>query len=268
MATGRDLGEARGYWQAARDVIGELEELITEFFDARPYEIRVENISGNDVYRMRLAARIPRRFGRLSARVVKDLHSALETVMAELTGKASPAYSRSRQFPFASSAEKFDALISGYPAQWSDDVIAALRMSKPYPEGDKILYALLAASRTAPRKLLIARAFANAVLVHQQQNALSGSATLSAPIWNPRRREVLMLGADPGGQLSGRAQVQFFIALRDIDPISDIPVITVFKHQLRVVDRLITALERPRAERRPPHPATRQPPADIDTFSG
>ena len=262
------LRKSRDVWNVANQATTELEELIVAFFASRPYEIRVENISGNDVYRMRLAARIPRRFYRLSAKIVKNLHASLGSLMSELATQNGASRQKSKQFPFASSAAGFEELLRLNLDHLPDDALQTIRQSRPYPEGDRVLYALLPVSRIAPRKLLIARASANAVLVHQQQNVINGPATLTAPVWDQNRREVTMVGADPDSQLSGQAQVRFFIAFRGIDLVSDLPALAVLKHQLSVIDQLIAALKERSIQRRPPGSARRRSFDEVDDTTG
>ena len=269
MELGAKLRESRNLWRYASESTDELEEQIGAFFDAQPYEIHVENISGQDLYRMRLGARIPRRCNRLTSKVARSLHAALDLLVSEFADQKRLSKRAQTQFPFSPSGTEFEEFLHKHRAQLPKEALDAIRRSRPYPQGNKTFHALLQISQTAPRKLLKAGAHANVVLVHQQQkDAMAGPATLSAPIWNEYRREVTMLATDPNSQLSGQTQVRFFVGFRDIPAINDIPIITVLKYQLQVADTLISAFENSYQRSRPPLRGEPKSVDDIDSVSG
>lgn len=269
MELGAKLRESRNLWRYASESTGELQEQIGAFFDAQPYEIHVENFSGYDLYRMRLGARIPRRFSRLTSKVARSLHAALDLLLSEFADQMQLSKQTPREFPFSPSDTEFEGFLHKHLAQLPNEALKAIRNSRPYPQGNKTFHALLRVSQTAPRKLLKAGAHANVVLVHQQQeDAMAGPATLSAPVWNEYRREVTMLATDPNGQLSGQTQVRFFVGFRNIPAISDIPIVTVLKYQLQVADTLISAFENVYQRSRPPLRGEPKPTDGVDRVSG
>ena len=264
-------GEAnsRRYWQAAAENSRQFADVVGAFFAAQPYEICAENLYGHDIYRLRLAEKFPRSFARLASRTLNDLQRAFDTAITELEARSGNANKHNRRFPFASCAEELDLILDDPLRSLPDEAKRFIRTSQPYPEGDPVLHALCRLSRGKTRKLLKVGAYTNTRLVHEQRaTGMTAAALLNAPTWDEERREVLMLGEDPQGTLSGRVNVQFFVAFRDEPKLEAQSASAVMAHQLSVADELISLLEPTDRSRMPPRRTSKDTGATSEDAAG
>ena len=102
--------ESRRRWRSAEEYNRQFTEGLAEFFAAQPYEVVAENLYGHDIFRLRLAEKIPRRYFRLASRAVRDLQGAFDAAITELTAGSANFDKPVSRFPFSSSAEELERI--------------------------------------------------------------------------------------------------------------------------------------------------------------
>lgn len=261
MSSRESLAPAFARLERASVMAAELEAAIAAFFAGEPFEVRVQTDPETqlDTYRMRLVPRVPRALGQRTRAIARELVAALDAMTKSLS---EPGTFRRDRFPFANSADAWARLLDHGSRHRQPNEQAFLKALAAHPGGNETLHSICSLRRTRPGRMLKAGARARTVLVHEGQS-IGAAATLSAPRWNNNKREIVISANDPAAQLSGRAQVSFYVTLRTAEDLSHRPLQSIVAGQIDAVRKVLEAAQSlpvpPGAAQRPPQRAERHP---------
>lgn len=140
--------------QRARDHINDLSARNDAFLAERPFKLieRHHRKAGKTTYRVKADKPIPPEFSLIIGDAIHNMRAALDLVMFGMAGEIAPDI----YFPFPKNADRMEAAIKkGHVQAAGKKVVEAIRLLKPYPDGNFGLNVIHALDIQDKHRLLI-----------------------------------------------------------------------------------------------------------------
>jgi hypothetical protein len=137
------LDSPREKVKRANHHIKDLEGLIRDFLDSKPYEVFIEEDvqAGRKRHRLRIRREPPPSWGPVIGEVLFNLRSALDHLACQLVILGGGPCTHETEFPVAKNRQAFESRLGSVKGA-GKDAIKILRACKPYSGGNDLLWSL------------------------------------------------------------------------------------------------------------------------------
>ncbi len=224
-----------------------LEREIVAFIHEDPYKQVVEpdpDRAGHLLYKFKLVKQLPASLPEIVGDIVGNLRDALDHAtyaVAIASGCASP---KDAYFPFAGTAERFEASLKGRCKDVPQEIWPLLRSFQPYKGGNNLLYALNAV-RNADKHTMLTP-IGSAFLRPYTSVKGKGYWSMRLPehsVWDRAKQEVVFIEAPTDTELQYEISFIFFVAFNEIEIVDGEPVLVVLDAFGGEVNRILAAIE-------------------------
>jgi hypothetical protein len=211
--------------------------------DEHPYELfrEIDPATGDKLYKARLTSEIPAEASAIAFDIFNELRSALDHAVFDaavlLGGAPKPKYTK---FPFGSDAESAANDLPRKRAEVPECIRPFLLSFKPYPAGNRALWALNEMRNGKIHQTLVGSVGAAQVGFNEAIGSLSFDMT---PIRDMAKNEITYMRVHRGSSMKGKGNVTALIAFAEGSAFSGDPAVIVFEELFDIVGGIITGIE-------------------------